>query len=137
VSYLADTNVLSESAKKIPSLKVLEWLRANGDRIYVSSVSLGELAYGIELLPHGQRRRNLEAWLKVTTQSLKGRILSFNARIALEWGRLFAEMELRGHPMPVADSQIAATARRHGLIVATGNTDDFRNSGVRLLNPFE
>ena len=52
MSYLADTNVLSESAKRIPSLKVLEWLRANGDRIYVSSVSLGELAYGIELLPH-------------------------------------------------------------------------------------
>ncbi len=73
----------------------------------------------------------------MTTQSLKGRILSFNARIALEWGRLFAEMELRGHPMPVADSQIAATARRHGLTVATGNTNDFKNSGVRLFNPFE
>lgn len=86
MSYLVDTNVLSESAKKTPAVKVLAWLRANADSIYVSSVSLGELAYGIERLPPGQRRRNLEAWLQRTAQSLKGRILSFNARSALEWG---------------------------------------------------
>lgn len=137
MSYLVDTNVLSESAKPIPQLKVLQWLRANADSTYVSSVSLGELAYGIERLTQGRKRRNLEAWLGATIQSLRGRILTFNTRVALEWGRLTAELEARGHRMPVADGQIAATARRHGLTVVTDNVDDFRPSGVRIVNPFD
>ena len=75
--------------------------------------------------------------MRATTQSLKGRILAFNTRIALEWGRLVAEMEARGHRMPVVDSQLAATARRHGLTVVTNNLADFRHSGVKVLNPFD
>jgi toxin FitB len=137
MSYLVDTNVLSESAKIIPQLKVLEWLRANAERTYVSRITLGELAYGIERLPQGRKRRNLELWLRSLTQRLKGRILTFNARVALEWGRLVAEMEARGLRMPVADSQIAATARRHGLTVVSDNVEDFRPSRVPVLNPFD
>jgi len=137
MSYLVDMNVLSESTKATSALKVLTWLRANVEVTYVSSVSLGELAYGIERLPRGRKRRGLEAWLHATTERLKGRILSFNTRTALEGGRLVAQMESRGHRMPIADSQIAATAKRHGLTIVTADVEDFKASGVKVFNPYE
>ena len=109
------SDVLSETAKEIPRLKVIACLRANAESTYVSSVSLGELAHGIERLPRGQKRRELEVWLQATTQSLKGRILPFNTRVALESGRLVAELEARGHPMPVVDSQLAGVFANHEI----------------------
>ena len=137
MNFLVDTNVLSESSKPDPDPKIAAWLYAHKERAYVSSVSLGELAYGVERLPPGRKRSALEVWLEATRQSMKGRILPFNSAVALEWGRLVAELENAGHPMPVVDSQIAATARRHGLMLVTGDVEDFRHSGARLLNPFD
>ena len=67
---------------------------------------------------------------------LQGRVLPFNSRVAAEWGRLMAEAEARGHVMPVVDGQLAATARRHRLTVVTNNVEDFRDSGVKVVNPF-
>ena len=136
MNFLVDTNVLSESSKPVPDPKVAAWLLAHQDRTYVSSVSLGELAYGIERLQPGRKRVLLEAWLEATRQSLKGRVLAFNSAVALEWGRLMATLEKAGQPMPIVDSQIAATARRHGLTLVTENVADFKHSDVRLLNPF-
>ena len=93
--------------------------------------------YGIERLPQGLKRRRLEAWLQSALDQLEGRVLAFNSRVAQEWGRLVAEMEARGQRLPVADSQLAATARRHGLTVVTDNVDDFKGGGVKVLNPFD
>jgi len=137
MNFLVDTDVLSESSKPAPDPKIAAWLHAHKDSAYVSSVSLGELAYGVERLPHGRKRSALEAWLETMRQSLKGRILPFNSAVAIEWGRLVAALEKAGQPMPTVDSQIAATARRHGLTLVTRNEEDFRHGGVRLLNPFE
>jgi predicted nucleic acid-binding protein len=136
VSWLVDTNVLSEPTQKHPEAKVVAWLRQHSGEYYVSTVTVGELTYGIRRLPAGSKRRNLEAWLELTLDRLEGRVLAFNHRIACEWGALMAELEARGQKMPTADGQIAATARRHGLTVVTDNTGDFKQSGVRLLNPF-
>jgi len=137
VSHLVDTNVLSEPTQKTPEPKVLAWLRAHAGQYYVSSVTVGEIIYGIERLPHGPKRRNLELWLQITMARLQGRVLAFNSRVAAEWGRLMAEAEARGHVMPVVDSQLAATARRHGLTVVTDNVEDFKGSGVKVVNPFD
>ena len=95
------------------------------------------MTYGIRRLPSGLKRRNLEAWLELTLDRLEGRVLAFNTRIAGEWGALMAELEAGGHRMPVTDGQLAATARRHGLTVVTDNTEDFKRSEVRVLNPFD
>ncbi len=84
----------------------------------------------------GRKRSVLEAWLEAIRQSLKGRVLSFNGAVALEWGRLVAELERAGRPMPVVDSQIAATARRHGLTLVTDNTEDFKAADLKVVNPF-
>ena len=137
MNFLVDTNVLSESSKPDPDPEIAAWLHAHKDRAYVSSVSLGELAYGVERLPPGRKRSVLEAWLEATRQSMKGRILPFNSVVALEWGRLVAELENAGHPMPVVDNQIAATPKRHGLTLVINNEEHFKHSGVRLLNPFD
>jgi toxin FitB len=137
VSFLVDTNVLCEPSRKTPDPKVVGWLQDHRTELYVSCLTLGELLHGVERLPPGKNRRRLEAWLEGTRQRLDGRILSFNVRTAEEWGRLLAELEKRGQPMPTVDSQIAATARRFGFIVVTDNTQDFRPAGVRLLNPYD
>jgi toxin FitB len=95
VSHLVDTNVLSEPTQKTPEPKVLAWLRAHAGQYYVSSVTVGEIIYGIERLPHGRKRHSLELWLQSTMARLQGRVLTFNSRVAAEWGRLMAEAEAR------------------------------------------
>jgi predicted nucleic acid-binding protein len=134
VSDLVDTNILSEPQQKTPSLKVVDWLRANEATLYTSAIVIAELAFGIESLPTGPKRRRLEAWLRETMRRMRGRILAVNARVALEWGRLAVESKAR--PLPFRDSLIAATARRYKLTVATDNTRDFAHAGVKLVNPF-
>jgi toxin FitB len=136
VNYLVDTNVLSEPTRKAPEAKVLGWLRAYAGQYYVSTLTLGEIIHGIERLPRGPKRRSLESWLQTTMARLQGRVLTFNSRVAAEWGRLMAEAEERGQLMPAVDSQLAATARRHGLTLVTDNIEDFKAAGVKLLNPF-
>lgn len=137
MSFLVDTNVLSEPTRRHPDPNVLAWLAAHAGDYYVSSVTIGELVFGIERLAPGRQRRALEAWLQRTLGRLQGRVLAFNTRTAAEWGRLMAELEPRGVQLSVADGQIAATARRHGLTMATDNVADFRPSGVRIVNPFD
>ena len=137
MNYLVDTNILSEPSRKTPDPGVVAWLREHRPEMYVSCLTLGELVHGLERLPPGPNRQRLAAWLEGTRQRLDGRILGFNPRLAEEWGRLLAELENCGQPMPTVDSQIAATARRYGMTVVTDNVEDFKHSGVRLLNPFD
>ena len=136
MNYLVDTNVLSEPQQKTPSLKVIAWLRSHEPQIYTSTIVVAELAYGIEDLPVGSKRARLEDWLKETLRLMRGRILSVNIRVALEWGRLAAEAKGRHRPLPFRDSLIAATARRYQLTVATQNSRDFAPASVAVVNPF-
>lgn len=136
MSYLVDTNVLSELAKVAPDAQVLAWLRSHEPRFYVSAITLGELRRGIERLDEGRRKISLQAWLVQLCGRLEGRILSFNRATAHVWGQLMAGWEKHGTVIPSLDGQIAATAHRHGLVLVTRNEADFRHSGVRLLNPF-
>jgi len=136
VSYLVDTNVLSEPAKRQPEAGVVHWLRENESDLYVSTVSIGEIRRGIERLPDWKRKLQLRAWLQDLCACMKGRILSFNTATAHVWGQLKAEWERTGVSVPSLDSQIAATAHRYGLTLVTRNIADFEKTGVKLLNLF-
>ena len=134
MKFLVDANVLSEPTKPTPDARVVEWLRAHERELAVNPIILGELEYGILLLPAGRRRARLEQWFAAGVQRL--RVLDFDAATASEWARLLARLKKKGHAMPIKDSLIAATALAHGLAVATRNTNDFRNAGVAVENPF-
>jgi predicted nucleic acid-binding protein len=135
--YLVDTDVLSEPQKPRPHGGVLRWLREHEADLYTSAVVIGELAWGIARLPSGKKRRDLASWLRDgVIASMEGRILRFDTRVALEWGALQAQLEAKGRPMPWRDSVIAATARRHALVLATRNAKDYRHATVEVKDPF-
>jgi predicted nucleic acid-binding protein len=136
LSYLVDTNVFSEQAKPKPDPKVIEWLRQHESELYVSTVTIGEIRRGIERLPDGKRRAQLQLWLQSLCDCMQGRILNFNVSTAHVWGQLKASWEKSGVGVPSLDSQIAATASRHSLTLVTRNTADFVGTGIKTLNPF-
>ena len=134
MNYLVDANVLSEPTKPAPNPRAVAWLRQHERDLAVSPIILGELEYGILLLPASRRRTRLEQWFATGVQRL--RVLDFDTATAAAWARLLARLKRKGRAMPIKDSLIAATALAHGLTVATRNTTDFRNTGVELENPF-
>ena len=136
MSWLVDTDVLSERTKANPNPQVLNWLRDNSAGIYTSSHVLGEIAAGIERLD-GARKAALQDWLQKLIKSMSGRILNFNGTVALVWGQQEAEYARLGCAMPMPDSFIAATARRHNLTIATRNVADYQRPGLRVFNPFQ
>ena len=135
MSYLVDTNILSELAKSKPDAQVVSWLRDHEEELYVSAITIGELRRGIERLPSGKRKTGLQSWLNDLCGLMEGRILSFNASTVHVWGQILAKCEKKGVTLPSLDSQMAATAHRHGLTIVTRNITDFQSAGVKVLNP--
>jgi len=135
MSWLIDTDLLSERARKQPDARVLKWLEENAAETYTSTHVIGELQAGISLLSEGARKRALQAWLSRLVEAMEGRILSFNVTVATVWGRQEAEFRQKGCMMPMPDSFIAATARRHNLTIATRNTQDYARPGLSVFNP--
>jgi toxin FitB len=134
VKYLVDANVLSEPTKPSPNPEVIDWLRQNEREIAVDPVILGELRFGILLLPRGKKRVQLEKWFDSGAKRLL--CLPWDATTGLRWAELLAKLRTAGRSMPVKDSLIAATALVHNLIVVTHNRNDFDKSGVRVVDPF-
>ena len=134
MKYLVDANVLSEPTKPIPDPRVVEWLRVHGPDIAVDPVILGELRFGIPILPEGRKRTELERWFTAGAGRLH--CLPWDADTGLKWAELLARLRTSGKAMPIKDSLIAATGIVHGLAIATRNRDDFANAGVRIVDPF-
>lgn len=134
MTYLVDANVLSEATKPVPESKVVAWLRRNERELAVDPIILGELRFGIHLLPAGKRRRRLERWFDMGVATIN--CLVWDAATGLRWAKLLADLRRSGQSMPIKDSLIAATALVHGLTVATRNARDFRAARVKVLNPF-
>jgi toxin FitB len=134
VKYLVDANVLSEPTKPTPDPRAVEWLRAHEPDIAVDPVILGELRFGILILPKGRKRTALEHWFEAGAGRLH--CLPWDADTGLKWAELLARLRTAGKAMPVKDSLIAATALVHGLAVATRNHADFMKAGVRIVDPF-
>lgn len=132
--YLVDANVLSEPTKPSPAANVVAWLRDNEREIAVDPIILGEVRFGILLLPKSNRRTKLEQWFAAGVQRLH--CLPWEAETGLEWAALLARLRSSGRAVPIKDSLIAATALVHGLVVATRNRTDFEKTGVKVINPF-
>jgi hypothetical protein len=138
VSFLLDTNVVSEWTKPRPNPGVVEWLgQVDEDEVFLSVVTFAELRHGIERLPISTRRRQLDEWLRNELPvRFEARIIGVDGAIADEWGRLVARREGRGRPIQAMDALIAATAQVHGLTLVTRNTADFHPSVKSILNPW-
>lgn len=134
MKYLVDANVLSEATKPAPHPAVIEWLRKNERELAVDPIILGEIRFGILLLPKGVRRKRLERWFDAGIQRLH--CLPWEAEQGLRWAQLVASLRASGRQMPVKDSLIATTALVHGLIVVTRNRADFEKAGVKVVDPF-
>lgn len=138
MSFLLDTCVLSELVKVKPNAGLITWFEEQtAQQLFISSLTIGELSKGIAKLEQGKRKTHLDYWLNTQViESFSGRILSIDTGIAFNWGVLQAETEASGKPVPAIDSLIAATAKKHQLILVTRNTKDMENCAIKLLNPW-
>jgi hypothetical protein len=134
VRYLVDANVLSEPTRPSPHPSVVEWLRRHEPSLAVDPVILGEVRYGILLLPRGRRRNRLERWFDEGVRRLH--CVPWEADTGLRWAELLARLRSAGRAMPVKDSLIAATALANGMTVATRNVTDFEKAGCSVVDPF-
>ena len=137
--YLLDTNVVSELARPNPDANVIAWIRAEDETyFYLSVLTFGEILRCIEQLPQGPRRERLRLWLEVDlTDRFKGRILDIDRRVAEIWGMISARGAAAAVRLPTIDTLIAATAERHGMVVATRNLRDFAFAAVAAVSPWE
>jgi predicted nucleic acid-binding protein len=136
---LLDTNVISEPIKLAGDARVLAWLDAQLiESLYVSTISLAELRFGIAALPAGKRKDTLHNSLQQRILPLfNGRILPFDEAAADAYGSLRARARAQGKAIATADGYIAATAIHHGLMVATRDTAPFEAVGLKVINPWE
>jgi toxin FitB len=133
VKYLVDANVLSEPTKPAPHPEL--WTRfACTSLTLLDPVILGQLRFGILILPHGKKRMALERWFDRGVGRLH--CLPWDADTGLKWAELLARLPKIGKAMPIKDSFIAATAMVHGLAVVTRNQIDFAKAGVPVIDPF-
>jgi len=135
VSYLLDTNVVSETIRKQPNKLVIEWLeQVPAGALFISVLTVGEIRKGIEKLSERKRREKLRLWLEhELTAWFGGRMLPIDLAVADRWGRLLAETD---RPVPSIDSLIAATALHHELRLVTRNAKDFGYPGLEVINPW-
>jgi len=134
LKYLVDANVLSEPTRARADQRVVDWLRSHQPDLVVDPIILGEVRFGILLLPRGRRRTRLDGWFAEGVARL--RCIPWEAEAGLRWAALLAELRARGRAMPIKDSLIAATALVHGLVVVTRNRSDFEPANVELYDPF-
>ena len=136
MSYLLDTNVISEHSRTRPNAQVLAWLRTLPvEEQYLSVLTLGEVRNGIERLDDAPKRDRLRRWLERDLQDFfDRRLLPVTAAVADRWGRLRAAMR---RPVPAIDSLLAATALHHDLRLVTRNEQDFLQfPGLMVVNPW-
>lgn len=136
MSWLLDADVLSQPAKSHGDPKVIDWLRAEQERCYTSAIVVAQLAYWVRT-KKGRQREALQQWLTRLIDALHGRVHGFNVSVAYVWAEQQRQLDQAGQRMPIEDSYIAATARRHGLTIVTGNDRHFRRPGLRVFNPFK
>lgn len=139
MKYLLDTCLLSELVKKKPNSGVVSWLeKADESKLYLSSLTIGELQRGISKLPDNTRKETLQAWVNNDLASrFEGRIIGIDTEVAKAWGVMQGTGEQKGVVLPAIDSLIAATAMVHKLTVVTRNIKDLERCHVKVFNPWE
>ena len=139
MSFLLDTNVVSEWVRPQPDRNVISWLAdVDEDRVFISVISFAEIRRGVEMLPAGRRRERLATWLAdELSVRFEERILGIDSRVAETWGVIMARGQKLGLTLGSMDAFVAATAETHGLTIATRDVKDFHRLGIPLLNPWQ
>jgi predicted nucleic acid-binding protein len=137
MSFLLDTNAVSEWTKPRPNPGLIGWMESiDEDRVFISVITLAELSYGVERLAPGARRRRLEAWLgHEVPLRFEGRILPVDANIAEAWGKAVSRSAAAGRPIGAMDAFLVATAEFHHLTLVTRDVSDFQLLKA-VLNPW-
>jgi len=136
MNYLIDTNVISETIRKKPTKKVLNWLNdLPSESLYISVLTLGEIRKGLEKIEDKKRQKKLIMWFeKEIPNWFEDRVLSIDQTVADRWGRLLGQVK---RPLPVIDSLLAATALHHDLRLVTRNLSDFEYPSLEVVNPWD
>ena len=136
---ILDTNVISEFMTSKPHPIVHKWLNQQVPlSLYVSTITLAEIGYGLRSMPEGKRQRLLtDRFEQFIDLVFGGCILSFEEKAAKQYGEIMAHRMRIGRPTSVCDGQIAAIAKTTGFVVATRNIKDFDECQIKLINPFE
>jgi tRNA(fMet)-specific endonuclease VapC len=140
MTYLLDTNLLSDSVSSRPNKGVAAWLKATPlIESYISVITIGEIKQGIARLPETHPRKSqLGHWLENDVMiGFRGRVLTIDAAVMLSWGELTANLDRIGRALPLLDSLIAAQAVHYQLTLITHNEKDFRGTGLTVVNPWE
>ena len=133
-----DTNVVSEMMRATPAPNVAAWLNGHDvSLLFLTAVTVGEIRYGMRVLPQGKRRRFLEeGFERILAEGFAGRILAFDEAAAHRYGEIMGRRKESGRPLAILDGQIASIAWSNGCSVATRNVQDFIECGVEVINPF-
>jgi toxin FitB len=133
-----DTNVISETMRRVPNAAVVEWLDSQpANDLFLCTPVLAEIYYGVARIDESMRKSNLlRSYRQIVAEVFEGRILPFDAPAAEAYGELVAELESDGNPITVIDAMIAAIAQSNAATLATRNTAHFTKTGVTLVNPF-
>ena len=138
MSYLFDTNVISDPSRKRPDEKVIRWLAGVEDNeTYLSALTIGELKKGAVKLSSGRNSALVQRYVEKVRIRFAGRILPITEETFLVWGRMIADFEKKGVVRPIMDSLLEATAIEHDLVLVTRNIRNFKDSAVTILNPWE
>ncbi|MGB8653150.1 MAG: type II toxin-antitoxin system VapC family toxin, partial [Candidatus Acidiferrales bacterium] len=135
MSFLLDTNVVSELVKPGPDENVVGWLEeADEDELYLSVMTFAELRHGVEALGEGRRREALTRWISEDlSERFEGRIIAVERTVAEAWGAMMGRSERRGRALGTMDGLFAATAMAHGMSLVTRNTRHFERLGIELV----
>jgi toxin FitB len=134
---LLDTNVVSEAMKLQPHSTVRDWLDAQAaETLFLSSVTIAELMFGVGALPDGKRKETLSATLDGVMELFAARILPFDTQAAQRYADLAVKARAGGKGFPTPDGYIAAIAAARGFAVASRDASAFKAAGVRVIDPW-
>lgn len=135
---ILDTNIISELMKQIPDTSVIDWVdQQEVTQLFITSITIAEISYGLNVLPSGKRRNYLEhAFDNAILSAFKHRILSFDELAAHNFGKIMGQRKEMGRPLNIADGQIIAIAYTQNAVIATRNIGDFSHCGLDLIDPF-
>ena len=135
---ILDTNIISEAMKPEPYTPVRDWLNEqSAETLYLSSITLAELLFGIRALPAGKRKNMLDRALAGLLELFNDRVLSFDTDAARRYAELAVTARNGGRGFPTPDGYIAAVAASRGFIVASRDTSPYEAAGVKVINPWQ